>query len=365
MTILSNTPDHDDSKNLQQQVQNAIKTGQALNLQGGNSKSFYGNVNPSIDLQTLDISQHTGIVDYDPTELAITVRAGTRIRDLEALLAEHQQLLPFEPPCYSENATIGGAIASGISGPRRAYTGSARDTILGVQIINGEGEIANFGGQVMKNVAGYDLSRLMVRSMGTLGVILNVSLRVLPKPQHEITLNFEASQQDTLAYFRLLRKKQQIISGSVWIEDNCYLRLSGTQQAVQHSENKLDGFKISNSEQFWTEIKNHKTAFFQQDNKPLWRLSLPASTPAITSIKDDLLIEWGGALRWVYSNSPPNIIHSIANKHGGYATLFKGEVSETPCFTPLEPALFKLHKQLKNKMDPKGIFNPGRLYESL
>jgi len=355
----------DQSKALQKQVQNAINTNQALNIQGGNSKSFYGNVNPSNDYQILDVSQHTGIDDYDPTELAITVRAGTRIRDLEALLAEHQQMLPFEPPCYSEDATIGGAIASGISGPRRAYTGSARDTILGVQIINGEGEIANFGGQVMKNVAGYDISRLMVRSMGTLGVILNVSLRLLPKPQHEITLQFEASQQDALAYFRLLRKQQQIISASAWFEDNVYLRLSGTQQAVQYSTKKLTGSEMSNSEQFWKELKDQKNDFFRQDKKPLWRLSLPAATPVISSLEDNLLIEWGGALRWVHSNSPANIIHSIANKHGGYATLFKGDVPDTPCFPPLEPALFKLHKQLKNKMDPKGIFNPCRLYESL
>ncbi|HIP81005.1 MAG TPA: glycolate oxidase subunit GlcE [Leucothrix mucor] len=356
---------NDQSKALQAQVRDAIKTDQALNIQGGNSKSFYGNTKSSADLQILDASQHTGIVDYDPTELAITVCAGTRIRNLEALLAENQQILPFEPPCYSEDATIGGAIASGISGPRRAYTGSARDTILGVQIINGEGEIANFGGQVMKNVAGYDMSRLMVRSMGTLGVILNVSLRVLPKPQYETTLRFDASQPDALAYFRLLRKKQQIISGTLWFEGNCYLRLSGTQLAVQHSADKLSGSEIPDADQFWADIKDHKTDFFQQDGKPLWRLSLPASTPAITSIEDNLLIEWGGALRWVYSNSPPNIIHSIANKHGGYATLFKGNVPNTPCFPPLEPALFKLHKQLKNKMDPKGIFNPCRLYESL
>lgn len=373
--IQNNIKNNDISLDLQQQVLKAIQTGQPLNIHGGNSKKFYGNFSPKLEeAEPLNVSSHTGVVDYDPTELAITVRAGTRLKDLEELLAKNNQILPFEPPYYSEDTTIGGAIASGISGPRRAYTGSARDSILGVQIINGKGEIANFGGQVMKNVAGYDLSRLMVRSLGTLGVILNVSLRLLPKPEHEITLVFESSQEDALAHFQLLRKKQNILSATAWYKQQSYLRLSGTEQTVNHQSEKLLGSKkiestqteteLSNEEAFWSAIRDHKHPFFAQDDKPLWRLSFPPATP-VTQEANDLLIEWGGAQRWMYSNTPTNIIHDIAKKHGGYATMMKAYIPEASFFSPLEPALFKLHQQLKNQMDPHGIFNPGRLYENL
>lgn len=376
----NNIKSNDISLDLQQQVLKAIEMSHSLKIQGGNSKKFYGNVTQQLEeAESLDVSPHTGIVDYDPTELAITVRAGTRLKDLEELLAENGQILPFEPPYFTEDTTIGGAIASGISGPRRAYTGSARDSILGVQIINGRGEIANFGGQVMKNVAGYDLSRLMVRSLGTLGVILTVSLRLLPKPEHEVTLVLESTQEDALAHFQLLRKKQNILSATAWYQQQSYLRLSGTEKTVTHQSEKLldsnNGSSlsetgISDEESFWNSIRDHKHLFFtQNDDKPLWRLSLPPATPMIQEA-NDLLIEWDGAQRWLHSNTPSNLIHDIAKKHGGYATsmrnkVMRGHLSESSFFPSLEPALFKLHQQLKKQMDPHGIFNPGRLYESL
>ncbi len=363
MTITSN----DISQRLQKQVREAIALGQALDIHGGNSKRFYGNISGQLEQASkLDCSQHTGIIHYEPSELAITVRAGTRLAKLETLLAENQQILPFEAPHYSDTATIGGTVAAGISGPRRAYAGSIRDSILGVTIINGEGEIAHFGGEVMKNVAGYDLSRLMTRSMGTLGVILEVSLRLLPKPEHELTLRFETSQEDALAYFQILRKKQQIISATAWYDQHAYLRLSGSENMVTHSAKKLSGSEYSDGNPFWASIRDHQHPFFKQDtNKPLWRLSLPPATPVIQRVDDKLLLEWGGAQRWIKSNMPANIIHSIASKHGGYATLIKGNLPEVSCFPALDPALFTLHRQLKNKMDPKGIFNPGRLYKNL
>ena len=180
MPSIDQIPENDISSELQNSVKDAISNKTALYIHGGNSKLFFGNV---VDATPLDISRHTGIIDYDPTELCITVRAGTLLSDIEKVLESENQILPFEPPQYTPNATIGGALAAGISGPRRAYSGSVRDAILGVKIINGEGEIANFGGQVMKNVAGYDLSRMMVRSQGTLGVILEASIRLLPKPK--------------------------------------------------------------------------------------------------------------------------------------------------------------------------------------
>lgn len=369
--IKNSITENDASKELQRQVLNAIETRQPLNIRGGNSKSFYGNFNQSLaEANKLDVSQHTGVVDYDPTELAITVRAGTRLYELEELLTNNKQMLPFEPPYFSKNATIGGAIAAGISGPRRASAGSVRDSILGVQIINGKGEIANFGGQVMKNVAGYDLSRLMVRSLGTLGVILSVSLRLLPKPKHEVTLTFEASQEEALAYFQQMRKKQNIVDASAWVNKQCYLRLSGTEKNIEHQSARIlevnsSATELADSESLWHDIRDHKHPFFEEKtDKPLWRFSFPPATPVIHQA-DDLLIEWEGAQRWMKSRTPANIIHDIANKHGGYATLIRGNVPETSYFSQLDPTAFKLHQQLKNQMDPHGIFNPGRLYANL
>ena len=359
---------NDITPELQQSVKNAIKSGTPLYIQGGGSKSFYGN--PVVDAEPLLISPHTGIIDYDPTELCITARAGTRLTDIVELLAQQQQILPFEPPIYSDTATIGGAIAAGISGPRRAYTGSVRDAILGVQIINGNGEIVNFGGQVMKNVAGYDLSRLMVRSLGTLGVILNISVRLLPKPEIDKTFVFEASQQEALAFFQDLRVQQLPISASVWQEGKAFLRISASNTIVESTFEKLRKQQqqmefLDDSDIFWQSICDHKATFFTDSNKPLWRISLPPNCEEITQINDDQLIEWGGAQRWVNSNIAPNILRTIVDSHNGFATCFKREQAGTPKFPALDPSILELHKQLKRKMDPHGIFNPNRIYGGL
>ena len=337
-----------------------------LYIHGGNSKLFYGN---TVDAQAVDVSKHTGVISYDPTELCITVRAGTLLSDIEKLLASRNQILPFEPPQYSPQATIGGAIASGISGPRRAYTGSVRDAILGVKIINGEGEIVSFGGQVMKNVAGYDLSRMMVRSQGTLGLILEVSVRLLPKPKKEITVSFDATQDLALKYFQSSRTQQLSITASAWFNDQAYLRLSGSEQSLadklKNVVSQTESKPIENSEQFWSDIRDHKHHFFGRTDKPLWRLSLPPAAEEITQFGENQFIEWGGAQRWVSTNTPANIIHSTANSRNGYATLFQGDIPETPCFPKLDDALMKLHKQLKHNMDPHGIFNPSRMYQGV
>ena len=353
---------NDVTEHLQQQVKNAISSREPLYIHGGNSKSFYGN---KVDAKPLDISQHTGVVSYEPTELCITVRAGTRLSEIETLLSEHQQILPFEPPMYSENTTIGGAIATGISGPRRAYTGSVRDAILGVQIINGDGDIVNFGGQVMKNVAGYDLSRLMVRSQGTLGVILNVSLRLLPKPTHDISLGFEASATEAIEYFQNLRVQQLPITATAWHDNQAYIRLSASEAITQNSQKKLGLEKLNTSGQIWQEIRDHKHTFFNNFDKPLWRLSLSPAAGNLSNIDDQQLIEWGGAQRWLSSNAPANIVQGLISKQGGHATLFRSNVPDTQIFPVLEPVLLTLHKRLKNKMDPHGIFNPNRIYQGL
>jgi len=353
---------NDISITLQKKVQDAISNKSSLYIHGGNSKLFYGN---KVDAAPLDICPHTGVISYEPTELCITVRAGTRIAEIEELLAESKQILTFEPPQYSPDATIGGAVSAGISGPRRAYSGSVRDAILGVKIINGNGEIVNFGGQVMKNVAGYDLSRLMVRSQGTLGVILEVSLRLLPKPAHDITVSFESPQDAALKFFQESRLKQLPITGSVWFNEQVYLRLSGSTETLEINQKKLGAEVLSGNPDFWREIRDHQHHFFGRTDKPLWRLSLPPASDQIARIDDNQLIEWGGAQRWVNSNAPANIIQNIATSRNGYATLFQGDLPETPCFPLLDGPLLEIHKKLKHKMDPQGIFNPGRIYSGL
>lgn len=359
-------PNNDISSALQNYVKEAISNRSPLYIHGGNSKLFYGN---KVEAKPLDVSTHTGIIDYDPTELCITVRAGTLLSDIEKILDAENQILPFEPPQYTQSATIGGALAAGISGPRRSYTGSVRDAILGVKIINGEGEIVSFGGQVMKNVAGYDLSRMMVRSQGTLGVILEASIRLLPKPKHEITLSFNGNQSYALDYFQSSRIEQLPITASAWFNDVAYLRLSGSEKNVANTSKNLlstlEAKSMEDAHQFWTDIRDHKHHFFGRTDKPLWRISLPPASNEIKQINDNQFIEWGGAQRWVNTNTPANIIHSSTNSRNGYATLFQGDIPETPCFPKLDKALMKLHKQLKNNMDPHRIFNPERMYSGL
>ena len=381
--------DNDLSESLQQQVKEAISNKTPLCIQAGNSKPFYGN---KVEAKALDISQHTGVISYEPTELCITVRTGTKLCEIEELLVEQNQILPFEPPHYPNNgkdtATIGGAIATGISGPRRAYTGSVRDAILGVEIINGDGDIVSFGGQVMKNVAGYDLSRLMVRSHGTLGVLLSVSIKLLPKPENDITLSLAASQDEALTFFQALRVQQLPITASVWYDNKLSLRISASKTITQTSHKRLNDFidakfpllkhaKLDqNSESLWQDLRDHKHAFFTDSSKPIWRLSLPPSESSITQIDDVLsesldnpepcqLIEWGGAQRWIKTRSPANIIHSVAKSHKGYASFFYNKSIEDQTFVDLDPAIFKIHQQLKSKMDPHGIFNLNKIYKGL
>ena len=265
---------------------------------------------------------------------------------------------------YTNDATIGGAIATGISGPRRAYTGSVRDAILGVQIINGDGDIVNFGGQVMKNVAGYDLSRLMVRSQGTLGVILNVSLRLLPRPANELTLSFETSAEKAHNYFQELRTQQLPITATAWHNDRVYLRLSASQATLDACQEKLQ-IEKQTTDSLWEDIRDHKHSFFNNSDKPLWRLSLPLASENLSTIDDQQFIEWSGAQRWLSSNVPSNIIQGLVAKHGGHATLFKSKTPNLAVFSTLDSGLLKIHKQLKTKMDPQSIFNPNRIYQGL
>ena len=348
----------DISAALQATVRNSIAQRTPLQIVGGNSKAFYGRTPHG---EQLSVADHCGVVSYEPTELVITARAGTRLADIEALLAQHDQSLPFEPPIFSTSATLGGAIASGLSGPRRPYAGSARDFVLGVKMLNGKGEILTFGGQVMKNVAGFDASRLMTGSMGTLGVLLEVSLKVLPRPEMEQTWVFNFNAADAIRQMNIWAGLPLPLSGAVFDGQHLTLRLSGSAAALRAAHEKLGGELLADGDKFWEGMRNHTAAFFQAD-VPLWRVSVPAATAPL-ELSGEWLIDWGGAQRWLKTSEAAGIIRDCATKVGGHATLFRGGDRAGAVFHPLSAPLLVLHRRLKDAFDPHGIFNPGRMYQ--
>ena len=349
--------DADQSLQLQAQVLEAASAGRALRIQGGGTKGFYGR---AVTGDVLDLSGHRGLVHYQSSELVVSARAGTPLAEIEALLAQRNQFLPFEPPYFGVNATLGGAIATGLSGPRRPYTGSARDFVLGVRILNGKGEILKFGGEVMKNVAGFDVSRLMAGSLGTLGVLLEVSLKVLPRPTLEETRVFHCTPLDAIQRMSRWAGQPLPITGAAYHGEQLYVRLSGSATGVQTAAQTLGGEVLSGADAFWQDLREQRQPFFAGD-VPLWRLSLPPACPPL-DLAGDWLIDWGGAQRWLRSNLPADQIRTTAQAVGGHATLFRGRDRLGEVFQPLSPALLRLHQQLKVAFDPQGIFNPGRLY---
>ncbi len=338
-----------------------------LCLRGGGSKDFYGG--PLVG-EVLDTRSHSGIVGYEPTELVITARCGTPLAEIESALATRRQVLACEPPHFGD-ATVGGAVAAGLSGPRRAVTGSLRDYVLGVKLMDGEGRELNFGGQVMKNVAGFDVSRLITGSLGTLGLILEVSLKVMPQPVAAATLRFDLPQDKALDAMNRWAGQPVPLAATCWQDGVLTLRLSGAQAAVNAACENLGGERVAESEAtaFWTELREQTTPFFArpETHGPLWRLSLPSVTPPL-DLPGTQLVEWGGAQRWLRGAVDAAHLREIAAKAGGHATLFRGGHMEQRAggvFAPLSPALMEVHRRLKQSFDPYGVFNPGRLYPEL
>ena len=330
----------------------------ALRIKGNGTKDWYGQ---SLAGEVLDMTAHSGIVSYDPTELVITARAGTTLREIGAALSEKKQMLAFEPPRFDGLATIGGIVASGLSGPRRYAVGAVRDFVLGAVLMDGKGEVLHFGGQVMKNVAGYDVSRLLAGSMGTLGLILEVSVKVLPRPVTEQTLIFNMSQQDALRQVNEWGGQPLPISATSWHDEVLAVRLSGAQAAVDAAIKKMAGGIMHEPGKFWDSLREQSHAFFTDTSQGLWRLSLPTTAPCIT-LPGTQLIEWGGAQRWLKTDAHAATIRAAALAAGGHATLFKGGDKSVGVFQPLQPAVARIHRNLKNAFDPAGIFNPGRMY---
>ncbi|MBT8119273.1 MAG: glycolate oxidase subunit GlcE [Gammaproteobacteria bacterium] len=358
----------DISQQLQQQVQHAFERKAALSIFAGNSKAFYGRSDArAASAEILDVSGHRGVLNYEPTELVITARAGTPLREIEKLLEENGQMLPFEPPAFSDNATIGGTIACNLSGPRRAYTGAARDFLLGCKIINGKGEILSFGGEVMKNVAGYDVSRLMAGAMGTLGILLEVSLKVLPVAEMESTQLFQCTAAEALDRMHAWSQTPLPLSASSYHDSTLRVRLSGATEAVKAAVDTISGETVTAAEQYWQQLREQRLDFFTEE-KPLWRISLASDTVSLglpaDYNEDNCLYEWGGALRWLKSDAPAETIQYAVAELDGHATLFRHD-GDNNVFQPLTPGLMRIHQNLKQAFDPENILNPGKLYPEL
>ena len=341
-------------------VRQAAARARPLRIRGGGSKDFYGQ---RLHGELLDVRPLAGVVDYEPSELVVTVRAGTRLRELQALLAERGQCLPFEPPQFGVGSTIGGAVAAGLSGPARASVGSLRDYVLGVQIVNGRGELLTFGGQVMKNVAGYDVSRLMAGSLGTLGVIVQVSLKVLPVPPAEATLLFDLSETSARQQLNRWGGQPLPLNASCWADGHLAVRLRGAQAAVAAAARSMGGQALApeRAERQWPALRDQALPFFRlAPGEALWRASVPDTATPLNL--GPTLVEWHGAQRWIKATpADAPVVREAAARAGGHATLFRGGDGSVPVFTPLPEPLARIHAQLKREFDPAGILNPGRL----
>ncbi len=347
---------------LAETIRAAAADGRGLRLRAGGTKDFYGQ---SLAGEVLDLRPHAGIVAYDPTELVITARCGTPLAEIEAALAEHRQMLAFEPPRFGDGATLGGVVAAGLSGPRRAAAGAVRDFVLGVRMMDGRGHELAFGGRVMKNVAGYDVSRLMAGSLGTLGCLLEVSLKVLPAPVAEATLKLELPEGRAIDTLNAWAGKPLPISATAFTDGDLGVRLSGAAAAVREARAKLGGELVDpdRAASFWTGIREQTDPFFGGD-EPLWRLAVPSASPPL-GLGGRLLVEWGGGLRWLKTGADARTIRERAARAGGHATLFRGGDKAVGVFQPLAPAVATIHRRLKAEFDPHGVFNRGRMYADL
>jgi glycolate oxidase FAD binding subunit len=344
-----------------------------LNICGGNTKAFYGNAPRG---ESLDITSLAGISSYEPSELVVTARAGTPLAELEAALEEKGQCLPFEPPRFGDNGTVGGMVAAGLAGPARAAVGGVRDYVLGAVLLNGRADVLSLGGQVIKNVAGYDLSRVLAGSLGTLGVICEVSLKVLPLAPATLTLRIEADQASAIQRVNEWGGQPLPLNASAWWDGMLVLRLSGAMAAVHSAREKMGGevVEAAMAAAFWQGLRDHSDEFFAgaakavESGAGLWRLSVPAITPPL-KLPGEQLLEWGGAQRWICTSAPAGLLRDAAAAAGGHAVLFrannKGALAPVNRFAPLKPPLDRIHREMKRAFDPDGIFNPGRLYPGL
>jgi glycolate oxidase FAD binding subunit len=352
--------DADSTAAIREQVMAAQAAGSALRIVGGGSKQFYGR---EVGGAELHVGSHRGILTHDPAELVLTARAGTPLSQVEAALAAAGQALPFEPPHFGPGATLGGTIACGIAGPARAYAGAVKDYVLGVTLMSAEGKTLRFGGQVMKNVAGYDIARATVGSLGTLGVILEVSMKVLPRAPQSATRVFELDAAAALMRMSEWAGKASCISATCWWQGRLYVRSSGSEAAVQASIRRLGGEALSDAEAFWASIREQAHPFFAGAHEVV-RVAVPALTPP-ASFAGEPLMEWGGAQRWFADPADAQGLRAAAQAAGGFGTYFRTRRRDGEVFHPLPAVQMRLQASIKSVFDPHAIFNRGRIYGPL
>ena len=374
-----------------EQVRAARADGTSLDIRGGGTKTWYGEAPQGAPL---DVTGLRGISSYEPTELVVTVRAGTPLAELEAALAEKGQCLPFEPPRFdavgvastegaaggvggtgggTAGGTVGGMVAAGLAGPARAAVGGVRDYVLGATLLNGRAEVLSFGGQVMKNVAGYDVARLLAGSLGTLGVICEVSLKVLPVPVARATLRFDVNQAEALRLLNAWGCQPLPLSASAWWQGVLVLRLAGAAAAVDAAVARLGGEVVdpTMADAFWGGLRDQRDEFFVEAAKrvdqgeaagaALWRLSV-LSVASPLALEGDTLVEWGGAQRWLVCSAPAAAVRAAATAAGGHATLYRAQDKSAGVFTPLSAPLARIQRDLQAAFDPDRVFNRARLY---
>lgn len=353
--------DQDLTSVLAEQVGDAAKRAAVLRIRAGASKDFLGR---SPQGEVLDVGGHRGILHYQPTELVITARAATPLAEIEAALDERGQMLGFEPPHFAASATLGGTIACGLSGPARPFRGAARDHVLGCKMINGRGQVLRFGGEVMKNVAGYDVSRLLCGAYGTLGVLLEISLKVIPRPAVEAYLSLELSTEQAHSSMVQWQRQSLPLSGLCYDGERLHVRIAGAAKAVEAARQGIGGEPETDGAQFWQRLREQQGPFFETEGE-LWRLSVPATT-ATLPLDGKQWVEWGGALRWFKAapDSDSAAVFASAQRVGGHAMRFRGR-QDGEVFQPLATGLAALHRRVKQSFDPAGIFNPGRMYQDL
>lgn len=351
---------NDRTAELAERIADATARGTPLSPRGGGTRGFLGR---AVTAEPLDLAGHAGIVNYEPTELVLTARAGTPLDTVASTLAEQGQMLPFEPPRFGAGSTLGGAIATGLSGPRRPWAGATRDLVLGTRLINGRGEAMRFGGEVMKNVAGYDVSRLVTGSHGTLGVITEVSMKVLPLPEAEAAVSLEIDEHSGFRAVESAYRAGVPVTGSAHDGQRLHVRLSGTERAVTAGCQHLGGEHQGDPTPFWQGLRDHQLAFFTRDGPPLWRLSVPmlSETP---NLQGERLTDWNGQQHWLRTAESAEVVFAEATRLGGHATCYAG-AGDDAAFQPLGTAIHRLHQRLKAAFDPARILNPGRLYADL
>jgi len=382
-----------------EQVMTAHAGRKPLFICGGGSKAFYGNRHrgEGDGHNRLDLTAYRGVIDYQPSELVVTVRAGTPLAEVEQLLAGQGQMLAFEPPHYGPQATVGGCVAAGLSGPRRAAAGSVRDFVLGTRLLDAQGRMLGFGGEVMKNVAGYDVSRLLTGSLGIFGAILEVSLKVAPRPLMELTLRSEATEAQAIERFGQWRSRPLPVSAGAWVAGGgtgdraggasagtavggaagaagtggatgeLWVRLSGAEPAVRAAAQAMGGDAVDDAQAaaFWQGLREQAHPFFAA--RPLWRVAVPPTAAPLGLGRT--LLEWGGGQRWVAADLPAQAVREAAARAGGHATLFRpADGAAAPAdgvFHPLSAPVAAITRRLKQEFDPAGLFNPDRMVPGL